>query len=151
MTFYYSCPSPGQALHWVYDVDKLQGILTGVSEPEFMDQHHCPFYRVETGGHGPCGDQAVVQLQSLADCKGEVQFVGWLCEVQFVGVALIWYPPISCRLIILYSFISVSAVSLLIHPIGTVALTYSLTVMCWSFSLSSLSYESVLDQTVHSG
>ena len=63
---------PGQALHWVYDVDKLQGILAGVSEPEFMDQHHCPFYRVETGGHGPCGDQAVVQLQSLAECKGEL-------------------------------------------------------------------------------
>jgi ADP-ribosylglycohydrolase len=59
-----------QPLHWIYDVGKLKEILNGVSEPEFMTPPHCPFYQVGTGSHTPCGDEALVQLISLAECKG---------------------------------------------------------------------------------
>ena len=60
----------GQALHWIYNIQTLKSIVDGVSEPEFMEPSHNPFYVVENGAQSTYGDQFLVQLESLAECGG---------------------------------------------------------------------------------
>ncbi|KAL4635907.1 crystallin J1A-like [Arapaima gigas] len=59
-----------QPLHWVYDLQKLNTILTGQPNPEFYPQPANPFYRRETGQQSCYGDQAYVLLESLSECGG---------------------------------------------------------------------------------
>uniref|UniRef100_A0A8C4I4B9 Crystallin J1C n=1 Tax=Dicentrarchus labrax TaxID=13489 RepID=A0A8C4I4B9_DICLA len=59
-----------QPLHWVYDLQKLQGILAQCPNPEFHPESANPFYRRQTGQQSCYGDQAFVLLESLAECGG---------------------------------------------------------------------------------
>ncbi|KAM3604832.1 uncharacterized protein V6R79_016806 [Siganus canaliculatus] len=59
-----------QPLHWVYDLQKLQGILAQDPNPEFRSESANPFYRRQTGQQSCYGDQAFVLLESLSDCGG---------------------------------------------------------------------------------
>lgn len=60
----------GQALHWVYDLEKLKKIVEGLSEPEFLEPSQNPFYVVENGEQSTYGEQFLVQLDSLGECQG---------------------------------------------------------------------------------
>uniref|UniRef100_A0A3B4GKV2 Crystallin J1A-like n=1 Tax=Pundamilia nyererei TaxID=303518 RepID=A0A3B4GKV2_9CICH len=57
-----------QPLHWVYDLQKLKGILALNPNPEFHPESANPFYRRETGKQSCYGDQAYVLLESLSEC-----------------------------------------------------------------------------------
>uniref|UniRef100_A0A8C4SMZ4 Selenoprotein J n=2 Tax=Erpetoichthys calabaricus TaxID=27687 RepID=A0A8C4SMZ4_ERPCA len=57
-----------QPLHWIYDLKKLQNILSETPFPEFRVQSANPFYRRKTGQQSCYGDQAFVLLESLAEC-----------------------------------------------------------------------------------
>uniref|UniRef100_A0A3Q2PQU9 Selenoprotein J n=1 Tax=Fundulus heteroclitus TaxID=8078 RepID=A0A3Q2PQU9_FUNHE len=59
-----------QPLHWVYDLQKLKGILAQDPNPEFRSESANPFYRRETGQQSCYGDQAYVLLESLSECGG---------------------------------------------------------------------------------
>lgn len=59
-----------QPLHWLYDREKLAGILGVDTEPEFRPESSNPFYRRETGQQSCYGDQAYVLLESLSECGG---------------------------------------------------------------------------------
>uniref|UniRef100_A0A8C4STQ8 Selenoprotein J n=1 Tax=Erpetoichthys calabaricus TaxID=27687 RepID=A0A8C4STQ8_ERPCA len=59
---------PAQPLHWIYDLKKLQNILSETPFPEFRVQSANPFYRRKTGQQSCYGDQAFVLLESLAEC-----------------------------------------------------------------------------------
>uniref|UniRef100_A0A3Q1J3R8 Selenoprotein J n=1 Tax=Anabas testudineus TaxID=64144 RepID=A0A3Q1J3R8_ANATE len=59
-----------QPLHWVYDLNKLQGILAQYPNPEFCSESANPFYRRKTGQQSCYGDQAYVLLESLSECGG---------------------------------------------------------------------------------
>ncbi|KAG2461635.1 CRJ1C protein, partial [Polypterus senegalus] len=59
---------PAQPLHWIYDLKKLQNILSETPFPEFRFQSANPFYRRKTGQQSCYGDQAFVLLESLAEC-----------------------------------------------------------------------------------
>uniref|UniRef100_A0A3Q3MBB3 Selenoprotein J n=1 Tax=Mastacembelus armatus TaxID=205130 RepID=A0A3Q3MBB3_9TELE len=59
-----------QPLHWVYDLQKLQGILAQDPNPEFRSESANPFYRRQTGQQSCYGDQAYVLLESLSECGG---------------------------------------------------------------------------------
>uniref|UniRef100_A0A3B3C064 Selenoprotein J n=1 Tax=Oryzias melastigma TaxID=30732 RepID=A0A3B3C064_ORYME len=59
-----------QPLHWVYDLQKLKGILAQDSNPEFRSESANPFYRRKTGEQSCYGDQAYVLLESLSECRG---------------------------------------------------------------------------------
>ncbi|KAK1878892.1 Crystallin J1C [Dissostichus eleginoides] len=59
-----------QPLHWVYDLQKLQGILDQEPNPEFRSESANPFYRRQTGQQSCYGDQAFVLLESLSECGG---------------------------------------------------------------------------------
>uniref|UniRef100_A0A3Q4HKV3 Selenoprotein J n=1 Tax=Neolamprologus brichardi TaxID=32507 RepID=A0A3Q4HKV3_NEOBR len=59
-----------QPLHWVYDLQKLKGILALNPNPEFHPESANPFYRRETGKQSCYGDQAYVLLESLSECGG---------------------------------------------------------------------------------
>uniref|UniRef100_A0A3P8TWB6 Selenoprotein J n=1 Tax=Amphiprion percula TaxID=161767 RepID=A0A3P8TWB6_AMPPE len=59
-----------QPLHWVYDLQKLQGILDENPNPEFRPESANPFYRRQTGQQSCYGDQAYVLLESLSECGG---------------------------------------------------------------------------------
>jgi len=59
-----------QPLHWLYDLQKLKGLLSENPHPEFRPESANPFYRRETGKHSCYGDQAYVLLESLSICGG---------------------------------------------------------------------------------
>ncbi|KAI1891433.1 hypothetical protein AGOR_G00143770 [Albula goreensis] len=60
-----------QPLHWIYDPQKLNDILSEVEPyPEFRPQSANPFYRRDTGQQTCYGDQAYVLLESLCECEG---------------------------------------------------------------------------------
>lgn len=59
-----------QPLHWVYDLQKLRGILDENPNPEFRPKPENPFYRRQTGKQSCYGDQAFVLLESLSECGG---------------------------------------------------------------------------------
>lgn len=59
-----------QPLHWIYDENKLKGIIGGKEEVEFWEPSQNPFYRIPLGRHTCYGDQAYVILKSLVDKKG---------------------------------------------------------------------------------
>uniref|UniRef100_A0A3P8XKF3 Selenoprotein J n=1 Tax=Esox lucius TaxID=8010 RepID=A0A3P8XKF3_ESOLU len=59
-----------QPLHWVYDLDKLDGLLSEAPTPEFRPESANPFYRRETGSQSCYGDQSFVLLESLSECGG---------------------------------------------------------------------------------
>uniref|UniRef100_A0A4W5MHQ7 Selenoprotein J n=1 Tax=Hucho hucho TaxID=62062 RepID=A0A4W5MHQ7_9TELE len=59
-----------QPLHWVYDLDKLDGFLNEAPTPEFRPKSANPFYRRDTGNQSCYGDQAFVLLESLSECGG---------------------------------------------------------------------------------
>ncbi|KAL0966919.1 hypothetical protein UPYG_G00302270 [Umbra pygmaea] len=59
-----------QPLHWVYDLDKLEGFLHEAPTPEFRPISANPFYRRDTGSQSCYGDQAFVLLESLSECGG---------------------------------------------------------------------------------
>uniref|UniRef100_A0A3Q2CHN5 Selenoprotein J n=1 Tax=Cyprinodon variegatus TaxID=28743 RepID=A0A3Q2CHN5_CYPVA len=59
-----------QPLHWVYDLQKLKGILAEDPHPEFRSESANPFYRRKTGQQSCYGDQAYVLLESLSECGG---------------------------------------------------------------------------------
>ncbi|XP_013996888.1 crystallin J1A isoform X1 [Salmo salar] len=59
-----------QPLHWVYDLDKLDGFLNEAPTPEFRPKSANPFYHRDTGNQSCYGDQAFVLLESLSECGG---------------------------------------------------------------------------------
>ncbi|RVE61636.1 hypothetical protein OJAV_G00172410 [Oryzias javanicus] len=59
-----------QPLHWVYDLQKLKGILAQDSNPEFRSESANPFYRRKMGEQSCYGDQAYVLLENLSTCGG---------------------------------------------------------------------------------
>ncbi|KAJ8011097.1 hypothetical protein DPEC_G00054650 [Dallia pectoralis] len=59
-----------QPLHWVYDLDKLDGLLNEAPTPEFRPESANPFYRRATGSQSCYGDQAFVLLESMSECGG---------------------------------------------------------------------------------
>lgn len=61
-----------QPLHWVYDLQKLRGILDENPNPEFRPKPENPFYRRQTGKQSCYGDQAFVLLESLSECGGRL-------------------------------------------------------------------------------
>lgn len=61
-----------QPLHWVYDLQKLRGILDENPSPEFRPKPENPFYRRQTGKQSCYGDQAFVLLESLSECGGRL-------------------------------------------------------------------------------
>lgn len=58
-------------MHWVYDLQKLHGILAQDPNPEFRAESANPFYRRQTGQQSCYGDQAFVLLESLSECGGK--------------------------------------------------------------------------------
>lgn len=64
--------SAAQPLHWVYDLQKLQGFLAQDPNPEFRAESANPFYRRQTGEQSCYGDQAFVLLESLSECGGKM-------------------------------------------------------------------------------
>uniref|UniRef100_A0A1A8AYA4 Selenoprotein J n=2 Tax=Nothobranchius furzeri TaxID=105023 RepID=A0A1A8AYA4_NOTFU len=59
-----------QPLHWLYDLQKLGGILAQDPNPEFRSESANPFYRRKTGQQSCYGDQAYILLESLSECRG---------------------------------------------------------------------------------
>lgn len=59
-----------QPLHWLYNEEKLKGIIGDEDEIEFWEPSHNPFYRIPLGSNTCYGDQAFVILKSLVDKKG---------------------------------------------------------------------------------
>ncbi|KAK7471599.1 hypothetical protein BaRGS_00035762 [Batillaria attramentaria] len=59
-----------QPLHWLYNEEKLKGIIGDKEEIEFWEPSHNPFYRIPAGSHTCYGDQAYVILKSLVANKG---------------------------------------------------------------------------------
>ncbi|MBN3296646.1 CRJ1C protein, partial [Amia calva] len=59
-----------QPLHWIYDLQKLDALVSQEPCPEFRPQSANPFYRRDTGQQSGYGDQAFVLLESLAECGG---------------------------------------------------------------------------------
>ncbi|MGH0129032.1 UNVERIFIED_CONTAM: hypothetical protein FKN15_013145 [Acipenser sinensis] len=59
-----------QPLHWIYDLQKLDALLSECPCPEFRAQSANPFYRRVTGQQSCYGDQAYVLAESLAECGG---------------------------------------------------------------------------------
>ena len=57
-------------LQWIYDVDKLKGIV-GDKDPVFWPESKCPFFKVPTGRNSCYGDIVGVSLKSLVDRKGD--------------------------------------------------------------------------------
>ena len=56
-------------LHWIYDADKIQGLLGDAKRqdaPEFFPTPSCPFYAYETGKLSPYGDEVLPLLRHLA-------------------------------------------------------------------------------------
>ena len=72
-------------LQWIYDVDKLKGIV-GDKDPVFWHESKCPFFRVPTGRNSCYGDIVGVSLKSLVDKKGDyaVDCPQTLCVCMFV-------------------------------------------------------------------
>uniref|UniRef100_A0A3Q3MWL8 Selenoprotein J n=1 Tax=Mastacembelus armatus TaxID=205130 RepID=A0A3Q3MWL8_9TELE len=68
MGFLFGSSLAAQPLHWVYDLQKLQGILAQDPNPEFRSESANPFYRRQTGQQSCYGDQAYVLLESLSEC-----------------------------------------------------------------------------------
>ncbi len=68
-----------QPLHWVYDLQKLQGILAQDPNPEFRSESANPFYRRQTGQQSCYGDQAFVLLESLSECGGRLASCFYIC------------------------------------------------------------------------
>ncbi|XP_078063971.1 selenoprotein J, partial [Mustelus asterias] len=61
----------GQPLHWIYDVNRLDGVLKGREDtPEFVDPGQGPFYRQPTGAQSGYGDQTLALLKALVEGKG---------------------------------------------------------------------------------
>ncbi|XP_011402420.2 PREDICTED: crystallin J1A-like isoform X2 [Amphimedon queenslandica] len=60
-----------QPLHWIYNDMTMASVLSSnPEEPEFMTPSHNPYYRIETGLQSNYGDEMLVTLRSIADCKG---------------------------------------------------------------------------------
>lgn len=59
-----------QPLHWIYDENKLKGIIGDKEEVEFWEPSQNPFYRIPVGQATCYGDQAYVILKSLVDKRG---------------------------------------------------------------------------------
>lgn len=55
-----------QPLHWIYDAEKLDKLLSNKEEIEFHDPPANPYYRIDIGKNSSYGDQAYVLLKSLA-------------------------------------------------------------------------------------
>ncbi|KAI3424161.1 hypothetical protein D9Q98_009520 [Chlorella vulgaris] len=68
-----TCP-----LHWIYDVEKVKGLLSGkgrLEAPEFFPEPSCPFYKYDVGCLSPYGDEAFALLQYAAS-SAEVEGPG---------------------------------------------------------------------------
>ncbi|PRW50877.1 ADP-ribosylation Crystallin J1 [Chlorella sorokiniana] len=53
-------------LHWIYDADKVQGLLDSkgrLASPEFFPEPSCPFYSYALGRLSPYGDEEYALLQ----------------------------------------------------------------------------------------
>ena len=73
MTFYgFFNVSVAQPLHWIYNEDKLKGIIGSKEEVEFWEPSQNPFYRIPVGQQTCYGDQAYVILNSLVEKKGSI-------------------------------------------------------------------------------
>nr|XP_054755491.1 crystallin J1A-like [Lytechinus pictus] len=59
-----------QPIHWIYNLGKLQAILSALEYPEFRFPSANPYYRIDTGKNTCYGDQAMALLESLVRCKG---------------------------------------------------------------------------------
>lgn len=64
-------------LEWIYDVDKLKGIVED-KDPVFWPESKCPFFKVPTGRNSCYGDIVGVSLKSLVEKKGDCQLI--VCE-----------------------------------------------------------------------
>ena len=62
-----------QPLHWVYDPEAMKKAVAECPDaPEFLPVSTNPFYCLPTGSQSPYGDQLVVMLESLVECKGQL-------------------------------------------------------------------------------
>ena len=61
-------------LQWLYDVDKLKGIV-GDKDPVFWPESHSPFFKLPLGRNSCYGDYVRVTLKSLVDKKGASRIV----------------------------------------------------------------------------
>ncbi|PNW79731.1 hypothetical protein CHLRE_08g364850v5 [Chlamydomonas reinhardtii] len=58
------------ALHWIYDTDKIQDLLSRHGrrdEPAFFEPPSCPYYEYDSGSFSPYGDELLPVLQYMAD------------------------------------------------------------------------------------
>ncbi len=62
-----------QPLHWVYDDDKRQQVISHCPDtPEFLTPSANPYYNVPCGSQSPYGDQLLVLLESLHKHNGMI-------------------------------------------------------------------------------
>ena len=62
-----------QPLHWNYDLSKLDAVIGGREDLEFWHPSANPYYSIETGQQSCYGDQALVILKSIVECKSKNQ------------------------------------------------------------------------------
>ena len=71
ITVHLSCIATAQPLHWVYDDQTRQQVVSACPDaPEFLVPPANPYYRVPCGSQSPYGDQMMVLLESLQQHKG---------------------------------------------------------------------------------
>ncbi|KAG2427884.1 hypothetical protein HYH02_014488 [Chlamydomonas schloesseri] len=57
-------------LHWIYDMDKIQDLLSRHGrrdEPAFFEPPSCPYYEYDSGSFSPYGDELLPVLQYMAE------------------------------------------------------------------------------------
>ncbi|XP_003729312.1 crystallin J1A [Strongylocentrotus purpuratus] len=59
-----------QPIHWIYNLGKLEAILSALEYPEFRFPSANPYYRIDTGKNTCYGDQTRAVLESLVRSKG---------------------------------------------------------------------------------
>eukprot|EP00057_Strongylocentrotus_purpuratus_P023439 XP_011677913.1 PREDICTED: uncharacterized protein LOC105444847 [Strongylocentrotus purpuratus] len=59
-----------QPIHWIYNLGKLEAILSALEYPEFRFPSANPYYRIDTGKNTCYGDQTRAVLVSLVRSKG---------------------------------------------------------------------------------
>lgn len=56
-------------LHWIYNYEKLDGIIKGLESYAFLPESHCPFYDIPTGNNSCYADEGFALLKSISDSK----------------------------------------------------------------------------------
>ena len=79
-----------QPIHWIYDQQSLQrAVVDSPQCPEFLPVSANPYYTLPTGSQSPYGDQLMVMLESLVECKGhEMSKIVAVSNESFVSYTL---------------------------------------------------------------